>query len=214
MVIYDGNAMATTIDATAVTRITGVQIGTINVWVQRGILPGISVGTKGLAREFDLDTVLHIAATATLVQLGFGAPFASMAAAAAKGGFEKPGAKLVIGSPRQNVYGLGATPPTIDYVEAKTSKKLNEFLDGLANGRPEAYTLVELDRLAKRVRKDFFEPDDVERTRRAHKSGSASEVDPVTMLADIERAFHALIKAHPELQDPLRGSGKKAQTDE
>jgi DNA-binding transcriptional MerR regulator len=146
--------MAATVNAAAVTRITGVPIGTLNVWVQRGLIPGLNIGTRGVSREFTLDRVLHIAALAALVQQGHGAPFASIAAVLAHGRFERPGAKLIIGPPRRGAYGLTGTP-SVDYIDARTARALNDFLDGFVDGRPAAYSIVELDRLAARVRKEF-----------------------------------------------------------
>ena len=102
---------------------------------------------------------------AAIVRLGLVSPIASMAAAVAKGGYDRPGAKIIIGPPRRGAYGLTGTP-TIDYIEAETSEELDAFLDGFADNRPEAYTLVELDRLTARVRKAFHEPDLAERSRR------------------------------------------------
>jgi hypothetical protein len=172
MVVCGGNEMVT-IDAAAVARITGVPIGTLNVWIQRGLVPGISVGTKGLAREFDLDTVLHIAVTVALVQLGYGAPFASMAAAESRNGFERTGAKLIIGPPRRNVYGRGVTPTIDCYIpdeKGRPRTDLNAFLGSFSEGRPEAFTVVELDRLAARVRQAFQPRDLAERARRQRQS--------------------------------------------
>jgi hypothetical protein len=89
-----------------------------------------------------------------------------MAAAAARNGFEKPGAKLVIEPPRIGAYGRPTGTPTIDYVEAETPEDLDVWLDGYVDGRPEAYTIIELDRLAARVRQAFESPDLAERVRR------------------------------------------------
>lgn len=154
------------IDAAAVERITGVKTGTTNMWIQRGLVPGMSVGTQGSAREFDIDTTLHIAVMGALGSLSIPAPLAAMITDyALEESADIPGARLVVGPPRKNVYGLGTTP-TFD---CTTVEELDAFLDGFgANGRPESYVIVELDRLAARVRKAFTEPDLAERARRAH----------------------------------------------
>jgi hypothetical protein len=155
------------IDAAAVERITGVLTGTVNMWIRRGLIPGMSVGTQGSAREFDLDTVLHIAVMGALGRLGFAAPFAAMAASEALDeGFDQLGAKLVIGPPRENVYGFFSMVPTTDPVIAETPEKLEAFLDNFPGGRPEAFVVVEIDRIAARVREGFFNPDLTERARR------------------------------------------------
>jgi hypothetical protein len=87
------------------------------------------------------------------------------AAEARENGVDKPGAKLIIGPPRSNLYGLTETP-TIDYIEAETREALDECFDYFIDGRPEAFTIVELDRLAARVRQAFKAPDLVERAKR------------------------------------------------
>jgi hypothetical protein len=64
-------------DARAVAQISGIEVGTLNVWVQRGIIPGMSVGARGRQRDFDLKTATHILIVSELVRLGLGAPAAS-----------------------------------------------------------------------------------------------------------------------------------------
>jgi len=63
-------------DARAVAEIADIEVGTLNVWVQRGLIPGMTIGARGRQRDFDLDTATHILIMAQLVRLGFGAPFA------------------------------------------------------------------------------------------------------------------------------------------
>jgi hypothetical protein len=155
------------IDAAAVERITGVKVGTINVWIQRNLVPGMSVGTQGSAREFSVDTVLHISLMGILGGLQFAAPLSAMITDyALKESTDVPGARLVIGPPSRKL----STVPTFD---CTTAEKLDTFLDGFgAAGRPEGYVIVELDRLAARVRKAFAEPDIAERARRAARRTS------------------------------------------
>ena len=47
-------------DARAVAEIAEIEVGTLNVWVQRGIIPGMSVGTRGRQRDIDLETAIFI----------------------------------------------------------------------------------------------------------------------------------------------------------
>jgi hypothetical protein len=150
------------IDAAAVERITGVKTGTTNMWIQRNLVPGMSVGTQGSAREFSVDTVLHIALMGILGGLQFAAPLSEIITEyALKQSADVPGARLVIGPPSRKL----STVPTFD---CTTAEKLDVFLDGFgANGRPEGYVIVELDKLVARVRKAFSEPDTAERARRA-----------------------------------------------
>lgn len=136
------------------------------MWIQRGFVPGMSVGTQGVQRQFDLDTTLHIAIMGALGRLGYAAAFTSMAASEAIAkGVDQPSAKMVIGPARRTASGFSLTP-TVDHVIARTEEEMDNFLDGFAGGRPEAWTTLELDKLAARVRKAFYEPDMTERARR------------------------------------------------
>src|SRR5215470_19366416 len=89
----------TGIDAATVARIAGVDVGTLNVWIGRHLIPFVGVGIRGRARIFDLETVVHIAIMAALVRLSYAAPYASSAAWRAREGYWQRGAKLLIASP-------------------------------------------------------------------------------------------------------------------
>src|SRR5256885_14711188 len=54
-------------DARAVAEAAGVGVGTLNVWVQRGLIPGMKTGASGRQRDFDLDTATYIAIVSELV---------------------------------------------------------------------------------------------------------------------------------------------------
>ena len=158
--------MTESIDTGAVQRITGVPATTLNVWISRQLIPGVEGSTQGKTRFFNLDLVTHIAITAALVKLGYGAAFSSMAASEARSkGVDRPGARLIIGPPRRTAYGIGRTA-TIDFFQARTASALDKYLDTFIDGRPEAFTVIELDRIAERVRRAFEEPDMLERARR------------------------------------------------
>jgi hypothetical protein len=171
----------TRIGVGAVQRITRIPSATLNVWIHRQLIPGASAPAQGKARLFDIDTVLHIAVMGVLVRLGYSAPFASAAAAtAARYGFGRPGAKLVIGPPGEGVHGL-TTSPKIVYVEAPPGTGFRKLLDGFADGRPEAFAIVELDLLSVRVRKAFLD----ERTRR-HLSTERLRKPPEKLLDELD----------------------------
>src|ERR1700730_5982232 len=65
------------IDASTLSRIAGVAIGTLNVWVGRGLIPDVTTGTQGRARLFDLDTAIHVTIMTALVRQGYASPFAA-----------------------------------------------------------------------------------------------------------------------------------------
>ena len=67
-------------DARALGEVAGVQVGTLNAWIQRGYMPWIIADVRGRSRDFDLFTAVHVAIMVELVRFGFGAPLASIAA--------------------------------------------------------------------------------------------------------------------------------------
>jgi hypothetical protein len=152
------------INAAAASRITGIQVSTANMWIQRGLVPGMEVGTQGVERLFDIDTVLHLSVMGALGRLGIAAPLAAIGAAEARNGYD-PGARLIVGPPRKNVYGLGMAP-TFTHIVEPDLEQFDAALNDFIGGRPEAFVTVELDRLAARVKRAFSEPDLAERARR------------------------------------------------
>src|SRR5207253_1211335 len=85
--------------ASAAARIARVEVYLMNAWISRGLIPGVKVGTRGRARLFDLDAVVHVAIMGALVRLRYGGSFASRAAFQAREWWQRPGAKLIIGPP-------------------------------------------------------------------------------------------------------------------
>jgi hypothetical protein len=55
-------------DARTVARIASINLGTLNSWVQRGLIPGMTIGIKGKPRDIDLLTALRIVVFAELVR--------------------------------------------------------------------------------------------------------------------------------------------------
>jgi hypothetical protein len=74
----------------------GVQVGTINAWIQRGWVLGTSVEVSGRRRDFDINTASHIAIMAELMQFGFGAPLASWVATLVLTAFDQGSPRCVI----------------------------------------------------------------------------------------------------------------------
>src|SRR5215469_9511773 len=85
------------IDTDATARVAKVPAGTLNVWIQRRLLPGVQVGPRGRPRTFGLDDVMHIATMAALVRAGISSPLASEAAAFARPRWHDLKSTLVIG---------------------------------------------------------------------------------------------------------------------
>jgi hypothetical protein len=57
-------------DAQTVARVAGIKIGTLNSWVQRNLLRGMTIGASGRRRDIDFETALRILIIAELVRLG------------------------------------------------------------------------------------------------------------------------------------------------
>jgi len=65
-------------DARGVCEVAGIAVPTLNVWIQRGVIPGWTVTGSGRLRDFDFETALRIAITSELVRLGISAKTAGM----------------------------------------------------------------------------------------------------------------------------------------
>jgi hypothetical protein len=153
------------IDAAAIARLTGFGVGTVNVWVSRGIIPGTTAAGQGRMRLFDETQARHIAIVANLVHLGYAAPFASTAACSARDGADQPGARLIVGPPRKQPSGL-RSGPSVDFFIAKSPDELDRRLAKFVDGPPECYTVVKVDQIAERVRKFVNDPDLMEKAER------------------------------------------------
>jgi len=55
-------------DARTAARIAGVKLGTLNAWVQRDLIPGMTLGTKGRARDVSADTAIRLSIFAALLR--------------------------------------------------------------------------------------------------------------------------------------------------
>jgi hypothetical protein len=64
-------------DARSLAAAAQVQVLTLNAWVHRGLVPGVSVGSRGRPRDFDHSAAVHITLMAELVRLGLGSGTAS-----------------------------------------------------------------------------------------------------------------------------------------
>ena len=65
-------------DARSVCAAARIAVPTLNVWIQRGVIPGWTVTGSGRQRDFDFETALRIAITSELVRLGISAKTAGM----------------------------------------------------------------------------------------------------------------------------------------
>jgi hypothetical protein len=137
-------------DARTVAAVAGVEVGTLNVWVQRNLIHGMKIGARGRQRDFDVDTATHIAVMAVLMQLGVGAPLASLLARIACDGkrflFAKSPSRAV-GTRNFRVQG------SFLFNSCKSEAELSEAIVELENQYPgvEGYIVLNVERTAART---------------------------------------------------------------
>jgi hypothetical protein len=57
-------------DAKTLATIANVKVGTLNAWVQRGLIPGMTAGASGKRRSIDISTAVRVVIISTLVKFG------------------------------------------------------------------------------------------------------------------------------------------------
>jgi hypothetical protein len=126
-------------DARTLSRIVGTPAGTLNAWVQRDYVPGMSVNPRGRRRDFDPETALHVAVMAELMPYGLGPEWAAIAA---EGAVE--------------AYLTGHPVCWIAYLKNKTEKKWELQVEEPPldpNDRPDVYTVINIARIAEKIQK-------------------------------------------------------------
>jgi len=147
-------------DARAVAEIADIEVGTLNVWVQRGLIPGMTIGARGRQRDFDLDTATHILIMAQLVRLGFGAPFADWIISGWRHHkfllIAKNPAKPDHGRPPAAVGQQTVSQTALFYWKGFESEaELPGVLKECPDGPPSVYVVVNVESLAARMRHAF-----------------------------------------------------------
>jgi hypothetical protein len=135
-------------DARSVAKAAEVQVGTLNSWVQRGLIPGMTPGAQGRQRDFDLDTAINVALIVELVRRGLSAPTAAEIAKN-RGGpakrlllmFDFPGDASLRDHMRQAPIPIGFNS------EAQLPKIFKRF-----GGVPDVYMVINLELIATRMR--------------------------------------------------------------
>jgi hypothetical protein len=151
-------------DARAVAEVAEIAVGTLNVWVQRDLIPGMTVGARGRQRDFDLKTATDIVIMAALVRFGFGAPAASYWAHACR-----PFPRLLVAisaapslltrSPerRGEIERLDVPPVGFTLIGFEDDAEVPDILEKKfqAGRRPGAYLVIDAERLRERTRLAF-----------------------------------------------------------
>jgi len=156
--MIEDNCAGIGVDAKTLSGIAGVAIGTLNVWISRGLIPGVGTGTQGRPRLFDLDAAIHVAIMTALVRQGYAAPFAAQVADGLRtDGWGRRG-KSILQS--HSPEGRSASHSVFISFGRSSLAELDRVL-GAREMRPEVFTVVEIERIMDRVNKAFDDPDSV-----------------------------------------------------
>jgi hypothetical protein len=137
------------INADTTARAAGISVGTLNVWIQRRLVPDVSVSASGKRRVFSIDDVMFISIMAALVRLGMASPLASEHAKCAREHLHEPNAVLTIAASEEK--GLSGVHWDSHCLSGDTLNP-KDWLKGFYE-RPEAYVTVEVFRVMERVKK-------------------------------------------------------------
>ena len=120
----------------------------------------MTIGERGRQRDFDLDTAINVMIIATLVRLGWGAPYAS---AVARGrGTHKCllVANQIMPIPARDT--LGEVMDLVDKIEAspkfvgfESEAGLPDVLANFPGGTPSVYVVVNVERLSAEVQQPY-----------------------------------------------------------
>jgi hypothetical protein len=149
-------------DARAVAEAAHLGVNTLNVWVARGLVPEMSIGVRGLRRDFDLSTATAIGVMAELTHFGFGAALASLVAkyAVAPGKACCLVTHLIEGEAAAKVGKIGGFTPIAGFTPTYFDSE-EELPKALANLRkrspggvlPNVYIVVNVKRIEARMQR-------------------------------------------------------------
>ena len=144
-------------DARSLAEAAGVSVGTLNVWVQRDLIPGVKIGARGRRRVFGLEAATSLLLIAELVRFGLSAPMASQIAAEVR----NRGAKrlLITRLPAS----AGETKYRTAYCgsDADAVVQMNEIralAERRQEPRPLIFALVDIEAMTERMRAALTEP--------------------------------------------------------
>jgi hypothetical protein len=140
-------------DARSLADAAQVQVGTLNSWVQRGLVSGMTTGARGRLRDFDLDTSINVALIVELVRIGLSAPTASEIA---KNRGQSKRLLLMFDLPLADGHPEAASlrdhwrraPAPIGF---DSEEQLPTIFQRYGGGVPGAYTVINLERIAERM---------------------------------------------------------------
>jgi len=138
-------------DARAVAQAAKIDVNTLNSWVQRGQVPGMSPGGRGRRRDFDLDTATRVAIVAELVQLGMAAKTAVFAAG-------RPGDQffslLLVFATRERIEAGGRWPAGIRWFGLSSAAQIPDTIEQyFPDDPPSSYAVINVDVLRERMQR-------------------------------------------------------------
>lgn len=140
-------------DARAVANAAGLGVNTLNVWVARDLVPGMSIGTRGLRRDFDLETATAIIVMAELTKFGMSAFMGSEIAKEAR---KRNAKRMLVTKPpppsrKMKNYVRTAFFDQDDEIP-ETLVDLRELAQKRREPRPSVLVLIDLELLAAKMR--------------------------------------------------------------
>ena len=138
-------------DARAVARAAKIDVNTLNSWVQRGQVRGMSTGSRGRRRDFDLDTATRVAIVAELVQLGMAAKTAVFAAGRPE---DRLFPLLLVFATRERIEESGRWPAGIRWFGLSSAAQIPEVIEQyFSDDPPSSYAVINVDVLRDRMRR-------------------------------------------------------------
>ena len=137
-------------DARTLSAVVGIEVVTLNAWISRGYVPGITADAQGRRRDFDIETAAHIAIMADLVRLGWSAPLA-FAIASQRGTYNY----LVFGNSdivqKIGPMPVSLSPATTEVVGFESMADLPDALAEFSGGAPSTYLIIDVNKVIVQV---------------------------------------------------------------
>jgi hypothetical protein len=140
-------------DARTLGAAAGVEVGTLNAWIQRGYIRHITADSRGQRRDFNVPTATHIAVMAELSHFGFGAPWASFAAKSALECYQHGYPFCLVAQPiEEGREGEAGYRGDLHVLHFESEAKIPEVLAALPpEERPNVYLVIDTGRLIKKM---------------------------------------------------------------
>ena len=129
-------------------RAAGIEPGTFNAWIRRGLIPGMTIGVSGRRQNIDLDTATRVAIFAELFRLGIPAGYASMFVTIP---IDRHAKRLIVMKYETNDEAFLSGKPLASTLES--DDQIPEYLRSRFPDGPPTYVVINVERLAERMRR-------------------------------------------------------------